>query len=321
MVVETDAERSFQVSDTNGRTAVRVFDAGKSEHAFPTIRLVAPQSTPEGGLAQFLLFADVGPFDSARPTVTVQVSHTGGALPDTLDCTLVSGTTDQCQVEINRRGWGILSLSTVNDDEGSDDTARVTATILEPADADYARSVSSGSRTIRVMEDDGPAAPLPRVEITSVDVVAAGQQARFLLTATPPPTADIDVRVAITRGGNGEMVEESETGLKPEFIPGTRSSSSQVGYAQLTVPTNELQDEDQTGPAWVAATILRDDTDPYELASRSRGTIRILDNRPAADDPQPPQTPAGEYLCAHHHPRRHGCGLSAFGDAGIHRFN
>ena len=261
------ADGAYRVSERHGLAAVRIAggDGDGTTPILPRVSIRAPDSAFEGQRARFLLFADPVPERGGSATVTVRVAPGGGAsltLPS--DC---SGR--NCPVTVSDSGWGLLEVLVPEDAERGAG-ASVTATVLEPVGADYrpAAAASLRSATVRIVDDDGAPLPQPAVALTAPVEVGEGGQALFLLSANPPPAADLPVRIAITRGG-GHVASE-QTGLRSGAIPA-------AGYLELSVPT--IADDGERGAdGWVRARLLRDDADPYRIAGPDARQVRIRDN-------------------------------------------
>ena len=261
------ADGAYRVSERHGQAVVRIAggDGDGTTPILPRVSIRAPDSTFEGQRARFLLFADPVPERGGSATVTVRVAPGGGAsltLPS--DC---SG--GNCPVTVSDSGWGLLEVLVPEDAERGAG-ASVTATVLEPVGADYrpAAAASLRSATVRIVDDDGAPLPQPAVALTAPVEIGEGGQALFLLSANPPPAADLPVRIAITRGG--EHVAPEQTGLRSAAIPAT-------GHLELEVPT--IADDGERGAdGWVRARLLRDDADPYRIAGPDARQVRIRDN-------------------------------------------
>lgn len=278
--IVSSADGAYRVSEAHGLASVRVFPAdGGPTRPLPAVSIQAPESSFEGESARFLLFADPAPLPSESLSVTVRLSQVGRASVTGPDGCLDDGRS-LCPVEIGDDGWGMLEISTVDDTEPSNG-ARLTATVVEPADAAYrpAAAASQRSATVRIIEDDGEPPPLPEVAVTAPNEIGEGGEARFLLTANPPPDEPLPVRLAITSSGDHVADEHiglvgAGTGREPLSIAATGSAA---GSAEWPVPTRG--DDGQRGAnGWVRAQLLRDDADPYRIAGADSAQVRIRDN-------------------------------------------
>ena len=274
------ADGAYRVSDGHGQAVVRIAgeDGDGTAPILPSVSIRAPSSTFEGQRARFLLFADPVPQLEGSVTVRVWVAPGGGAPLPTLpgDC---SGR--NCPVTIGDRGWALLEVA-IPEDAAPGAGAWLTATVLEPVNADYRPAATASLRSARVaiVDDDGAPPSPPAVAITAPEEIGEGGQALFLLSANPPPAADLPVRLAVTRGG--EHVAQGETGLKEAVIP---AAGTAAGFVTLAVPT--VEDDGEPGAdGWVRARILRDDADPYRVAGAESRQVRIRDNGES-----PPATP------------------------------
>lgn len=278
--IASSADGAYRVSEAHGLASVRVFPAdGGPTRPLPAVSIQAPESSFEGEPARFLLFADPAPLPSEPVSVTVRLSQVGRASVSGPGGCLDDGR-DLCSVVIGESGWGMLEISTVDDTEPSNDT-RLTATVVEPADAAYrpAAAASQRSATVRIIEDDGQPPPLPEVAVTAPNEIGEGGEARFLLTANPPPEEPLPVRLAITSSGDHVADEHiglvgAGTGREPLSIASTGSAA---GLVEWRVPTRS-DDGERGANGWVRAQLLRDDADPYRIAGVGSAQVRIRDN-------------------------------------------
>ena len=135
----------------------------------------------------------------------------------------------------------------------------------------------AGTLTVRVTASDGRGgsvfddfdltvsapAPVPEITIVAGDGVTEGGSASFVLTATPAPTASLDVTVAITASGDYGIT----AGTRTVTIPTT-------GSATLTLATDNDGADEADGS--VTATV--NAGTGYTVGTASTGTVAIADD-------------------------------------------
>ena len=210
----------------------------------PEIAIAAGSGVTEGGDATFTLTATPPPATSLEVTVTVAVEGAFGI------------TAGERTVTIPTSGSHELTLATAGD--GTDEpNGSVTATV----DAGTGYTVGSASSgTVAIADDD---LPTPVVSVAAGAGVTEGGSASFVLTATPPPAAALEVTVTIAASGDYGIT----AGERTVTIPTT-------GTTTLTLATtgDDADEPDGSVTATVAAGT------GYTVGTASSGTVAIADD-------------------------------------------
>ncbi len=175
----------------------------------------------------------------------------------------------------------------INDDSTDESTETVILTL--EADNPSSNRYTLGTpivHTLTLNDDDAPPSNTPIITITGSNAVTEGTDATFTLNATPAPTANITVNLAVTDGDN--FAASGQVGNRTVTI-GTS------GTAALTVTTDDDSTDEPNGR--VTAT-LRTGTG-YSVGSPSSAFITVNDNDvttnpgPTNPGPTPPTTNPG----------------------------
>ncbi len=190
----------YTVSSTNGAATVSVADDD-----VPELRISAGGAITEGGDATFTITARPAPASDLDITVTVSASGDYGA------------TTGTRTVTIPATGSATLTVGTT--DDGADEAdGSVTATVN--GGSGYTVSSTNGAATVAVADDD-----VPELRISAGGGITEGGDARFTVTASPAPAADLDVSVTVSASGD----YGATTGARTLTIPATGSVTLTVG--------------------------------------------------------------------------------------------
>ena len=216
----------------------------------PEISIASSSDISEGGTVTFTVTATPAP--AADLSVSVSVAQSGS----------YTSQAGARSVTITSTGTGSFTVTTLDDSKDEPDGS-VTATVN--TGTGYTVSSTAGSTTANVADNDDP--PLPEISISSGPDVAEGGNVSFTVTATPAPTANLDVSVNVTQSGSFT----SQTGVQTVTISATGSTS-------FTVSTDNDATDEPDGS--VTATI---DTGTGYTVSSSAGstTVNVTDN----DDP------------------------------------
>ena len=218
--------------------------------ADPEISISRSSDISEGGTVTFTVTATPAP--TSDLSVSVSVTQSGSY-------TSQAGVRS---VTITSTGTASFTVTTL-DDSNDEPDGSVTATVN--TGTGYTVSSSAGSTTANVADNDDP--PLPEISISAGPDVAEGGNVSFTVTATPAPTANLDVSVNVTQSGSFT----SQTGVQTVTISATGSTA-------FTVSTDNDATDEPDGS--VTATI---DTGTGYTVSSSAGstTVNVTDN----DDP------------------------------------
>ncbi|MXW92744.1 MAG: hypothetical protein F4X42_12115 [Rhodospirillaceae bacterium] len=219
----------------------------------PEITIAAGADVTEGTAATFVLTADPVPTAPLDVTVTVAADGAFGI------------TAGERMVTIPVSGSFTLTLATAGDDADEPDGA-VSATVA--AGTGYTVG-SASSGTVAIADDDlPPPAADPEVTIAAGSGVTEGTAASFVLTASPAPTAPLDVTVTVATDGAFGITAGERTVTIPT-----------AGSTTLTLATTGDDTDEPDGS--VSATVTAGTG--YTVGSASSGTVAIAD-----DDLPPP---------------------------------
>ena len=216
----------------------------------PEISISSSSDINEGGTVTFTVTATPAP--AADLSVSVSVTQSGS----------YTSQAGARSVTITSTGTASFTVDTL-DDSNDEPDGSVTATVN--TGTGYTVSSSAGSTTANVADNDDP--PLPEISIRGGPDVAEGGNVSFTVTATPAPTANLDVSVNVTQSGSFT----TQTGVQTVTVSATGSTS-------FTVSTDNDATDEPDGS--VTATI---DTGTGYTVSSSAGstTVNVTDN----DDP------------------------------------
>ena len=200
----------------------------------------------EGTDASFILTANPPPAAPLDVTVTVATEGAFGI------------TGGERTVTIPTTGSTTLTLATDND--GRDETdGSVTVTV--GAAAGYTVGAAS-SGTVAIADDDVPVRA-PEITIAAGTGITEGEDAVFTVTATPPPSAPLDVIVTVAASGEYGIAG----GERTVTVPTTGSST-------LTLATTGDDVDETDGSAIVTISA----GTGYTVGTASSGTVAIADD-------------------------------------------
>ena len=213
----------------------------------PEISITGGNGVTEGGSAVFTISASPKPMADLGVSVTVSQSGDYGV------------STGTQKVTIPTTGSTTLSVATTDDSTDEPDGS-VTATLADGTDYDLGASKSA---TVDIIDDD----VTPEISITGGNGVTEGGSAVFTISASPKPTADMDVSVTVTALGNYGVT----TGSQTVTIPTT-------GSATLSVATTGDSADEDDGSVTVT---LKADTGYTVSSTQGVATVAVSDD----DDP------------------------------------
>ena len=150
----------------------------------PEVSIAGGTDVTEGGDATFTITAT--PTPSADLDVTVEVSQSGDYASTGLQTVTIPTT-------------GSQTLTVTTTDDASDEAnGSVTATIS--TGTGYTVSSSASAATVAVSDDD--ASNLPEISIAAGADIVEGGGAKFTITATPPPSAQLTVNYTVSQSGD-----------------------------------------------------------------------------------------------------------------------
>ena len=184
---EPDGSVTATISTGTGYTVSSSASAATvavSDDDVPEISITAGTAITEGGDATFTITAT--PTPSADLDVTVEVSQSGDY-----------ASTGSQTVTIPSTGSQTLTVTTT-DDANDEPDGSVTATIS--TGTGYTVSSSASAATVAVSDDD--ASNLPEISIAAGADIVEGGGAKFTITATPPPSAQLTVNYTVSQSGD-----------------------------------------------------------------------------------------------------------------------
>ncbi len=210
----------------------------------PSISITAGPAVTEGSAAEFTLTAV--PVPSADLAVGVTVAQQGA----------FGVTTGVRTVTIPASGSAVLALSTTDD---SDAEADGSITVTVTAGTDYTPPPSS-SKTVEVFDDD---TARPLVSIVAGSTVVEGSSAKFTVSASPVPSADLAVGVTVAQQGAFGVT----TGVRTVTIPAS-------GSTELAIATTADSIREPNG----TITVTLADGFRYDLAPSASATVAVVDD-------------------------------------------
>ncbi len=228
-------------------TALEAASAQTPPPPTPEVSVTAGSGVTEGGDATFTVTASPAPASNLDVSLTVSQSGDYGA------------TTGQRTVTIPTTGSVTITVGTTDDTTDETDGS-VTATVN--AGSGYTVSSSQGAATVGVSDNDDASTPV--VSVTAGSGVTEGGDATFTVTASPAPTANLDVSVTVSQSGD----YGATTGQRTVTIPTT-------GSVTLTVGTTDDTTDETDGS--VTATV--NAGSGYTVSSsQGAATVAVSDN-------------------------------------------
>ncbi len=225
----------------------------------PEISITAGNTVTEGGSAVFTLSASPAPSTALQVNANVTASGAYGV------------TTGSQTVTIGTSGTATFTVATTGDSTDEPDGS-VTVTLATGSGYDLDSSASSA--TVNISDDDNPPPPpTPEISITAGSNVTEGGSASFTLSASPVPSAALQVNANVTASGDYGVTTGSQT-----VTIGTS------GTATFTVATTGDSIDEPDGSVTVTLTA----GSGYTLdSSASAATVTVSDD----DNPPPPSPP------------------------------
>ncbi len=245
-----DAGTGYTVSSSQSAATVSVAD--NDDAPTPEISISGSNGITEGGSASFTVSASPAPSANLDVKVTITQSGDYGA------------TTGQRTVTVPTSGSVSFTVGTT-DDSADETDGSVTATV--DAGSGYTVSSSQGAATVSVADNDD--APTPVVSVTGGGGITEGGDASFTVSASPAPTANLDVKVTITQSGD----YGATTGQRTVTVPTT-------GSVTFTVGTTDDSADETDGS--ITATV--DAGSGYTVSSsQGAATVSVADNDDAPE--------------------------------------
>ena len=232
----------------------------------PIVSITGSGAITEGGTATFNLSASPAP--ASTITVNIDVADSG----DFAD----SGQAGRRQATIGANGRGTLSVRT--DDDNTDEShGSLTATVA--TGQGYSPSGTQGTASIAVNDNDDPP---PVVSITGGDTINEGGNARFTLTASPPPRNSIRVSVTVSQTGDfaagGHIRTRTVTvgsGGTASFTVATTDDSQDEPHGAINATVNDGTGYDVDSQNGSASVTVRDNDEPLSRISISRDDASV----------------------------------------------
>ncbi len=230
----------------------------------PVVSIAGGSAVTEGGDATFTLSASPAP--STAIAVAVEVADSGDFATD--------GQTGVRTVTVGTDGTGSFAVPTVND--GADEANGIIAAVVRSG-AGYAPHDSDRWASVALTDDDDPPPAEPVVSIAAGAAVTEGGEATFTLSASPAPSAPLEVGVTVAASGAFGV----STGARTVTVPVSGSATFTVatvddaadepdGSVTATVAAGDgYAPHGSDGEAEVA---VRDDDEPAPDVSISAGS-------------------------------------------------
>ena len=247
----------------------------------PAVTISAVNSGPidEGDTAVFKLSATPNPI--AEIMVSVQVDHAQGTTGNFLD----SDDIKIHEVRVSTAGTGELRISTISDTD-PEDSGSIVATLKDDPkgedDADNINRITSTTYLVgshntsaSVSIADNDTAGLPSIMISGAESIDEGGVASFILTATPPNTSHLSIRVRITHVGNFFSRDLSLTNKFDFPFPENGTPAGQLVINEATV-TDGVEESDGS----ITFQVLSDPetTDTYNVGAINSHTTIVKDD-------------------------------------------
>ena len=232
----------------------------------PIVSITGGGAITEGGAATFNLSARPPP--ASAITVNVDVADSGDFAN--------GGQAGRRQVTIGTGGSNTLTVSTHNDNT-DEEHGSLTATVA--TGQGYSPSGTQGTASITVNDNDDPP---PVVSIAGGDAIDEGGNARFTLTASPPPRNSIRVSVTVSQTGDfaagGQIRTRTETvgsSGTASFTVATTDDSQDEPHGAINARVNDGTGYDVDSQNGSASVTVRDNDEPLPRISISRDAASV----------------------------------------------
>ena len=229
----------------------------------PVITISGGNAVTEGTAASFTLTASPAPGTSLVVNLNVSEETGGGQ-----DYVAASDEGANAVTISANAGTATFTVGTISD---STDEPNGRVMVAVDTGTDYSRG-SSSSASVTVNDDDAtPSSSLsspsqPVITIAGGSPVTEGTAASFTLTASPAPSADLDVSVDVTQSGS--FVANGDRGTKTVTIPSGQTLKT------FTVPT---QGDSTDEPDGSVTSTLATGTG-YSVGSTSSASVAVNDD-------------------------------------------
>ena len=229
----------------------------------PVVSVAGGPAVTEGGTATFTLSAIPAP--STAIAVAVEVADSGDFATD--------GQTGVRTVTVGTDGTGSLAVPTVND--GADEANGIIAAVVRSG-AGYTPHDSDRWASVALADDDDPPPAEPVVSVAAGAAVTEGGNASFTLSASPAPSAPLEVGVTVAASGAFGV----STGSRTVTVPASGSATFTVATADDAAdePDGSVTATVAAGAGYAphgsegeAEVAVRDDDEPAPEVSVSAG--------------------------------------------------
>ena len=230
----------------------------------PVVSVAGGPAVTEGGTASFTLSAIPAP--STAIAVAVEVADSGDFA--------AAGQTGVRTVTVGTDGTGSLAVPTV--DDGADEANAIIVAVVRSG-AGYAPHGSDGSASVAVADDDDPRPAEPVVSVAAGAAVTEGGNASFTLSASPAPSAPLDVGVTVAASGAFGVLTGSRTVTVPvsgsaTFTVATADDAADEPDGSVTATVAAGAGYAPHGSDGVAEVAVHDDDEPAPEVSVSGGS-------------------------------------------------
>ncbi|MDE2884148.1 MAG: hypothetical protein OXO53_03485, partial [Chloroflexota bacterium] len=264
VTVQSDPDRNaggeYDVSSDQHTATANVRD---NDRGTPVVTITKGYDDPveEGQSATFTLRAEPAPAQDLDVTVNVQ-DLSGDFVADDKegDRTVTIPGVSDAAFALQRHTTHTMTVATV-DDNVVEAAGQIRATIQQVSDNSYHADVQPYSATADVKDND---TPKPVISVTGGSGITEGGSASFTVSASPAPSANLDVKVTITQSGD----YGATTGQRTVTIPTS-------GSVTFTVGTTDDSADEADGS--VTATV--DAGSGYTVSSsQGAATVSVADN-------------------------------------------
>ncbi|MYH13763.1 MAG: hypothetical protein F4149_01130, partial [Gammaproteobacteria bacterium] len=228
----------------------------------PEVSVSAGGAVTEGGKASFTVSASPAP--SAPLDVTITVAQTGDVA--------ASGATGSRTVTVPTSGGVAVEVAT-EDDSADEPDGSVSVTVN--AGSGYALASAQASATVAVRDNDDPS-PDPEVSVSAGGAVTEGGKASFTVSASPAPSAPLDVTITVAQ--TGDVAASGATGSRTVTVPTSGSVAVEVA----------TQDDSADEPDGSVSLTVKSGAGYAVSSAQSSATVTVRDNDDPAPDPETP---------------------------------
>ncbi|MCY3669852.1 MAG: hypothetical protein OXH14_02070, partial [Alphaproteobacteria bacterium] len=169
---------------------------------------------------------------------------------------------------------GSIAVEVATDDDSTDEPdGSVSVTVK--VGAGYAVASAQASATVAVRDNDDPS-PDPEVSVSAGGAVTEGGKASFTVSASPAPSAPLDVTITVAQ--TGDVAASGATGSRTVTVPTSGSVAVEVA----------TQDDSADEPDGSVSLTVKSGAGYAVSSAQSSATVTVRDNDDPAPDPETP---------------------------------